>query len=88
VGNLPEQLAALNRTNINVQLLTIQAALTGDRNTVYQAAALDPHTAAELSLDQIRSMCDELIEAHALDDAYPRAQSFAPVWSATEVALA
>ncbi|OAS86843.1 MULTISPECIES: alpha-glucosidase/alpha-galactosidase [Metabacillus] len=64
IGNLPEQLAALNRTNINTQLLTIEAAITGKRAHVYQAAMLDPHTSAELSMDDIIAMCDELIEAH------------------------
>ena len=64
VGRLPVQLAAMNQTNINVQLLTIEAARTRDRNYIYQAAMLDPHTAAELSVDDIRIMCDELIEAH------------------------
>jgi alpha-galactosidase len=64
VGELPEQLAALNRTNINTQLLTIEAAITGKRETVYQAAMLDPHTSSELSIDDIISMCDDLIEAH------------------------
>jgi alpha-galactosidase len=64
VGSLPTQCAALNMTNINVQLLTIEAALTRRRETVYQAAYLDPHTAAELTLDQIRSLCDDLFEAH------------------------
>ncbi len=64
VGRLPVQLAAMNQTNINVQLLTIEAARTRDRNHIYQAAMLDPHTAAELSVDDIRSMCDELIAAH------------------------
>jgi alpha-galactosidase len=64
VGNLPEQCAALNRTNINVQLLTIQAALTLKKEYIYQAALLDPHTAAELTIDEIRNLCDELIEAH------------------------
>jgi alpha-galactosidase len=64
VGDLPEQLAALNRTNINTQLLTIEAAITGKRETVYQAALLDPHTSAELSMDDIISMCDDLFEAH------------------------
>jgi alpha-galactosidase len=64
VGELPEQLAALNRTNINVQLLTIEAAFTGSRETVYHAAMLDPHTGSELTLDQIRSLCDDMIEAH------------------------
>ena len=61
---LPVQLAAMNQTNINVQLLTIEAARTRKREHIYQAAMLDPHTAAELSIDDIRSMCDELIEAH------------------------
>lgn len=64
VGELPEQLAGLNRTNINVQLMTIEAALTGRKDAIYQAAYLDPHTAAELTLDEIRDLCDDLIEAH------------------------
>ncbi|MEH7275047.1 alpha-glucosidase/alpha-galactosidase [Neobacillus vireti] len=64
MGELPEQLAALNRTNINTQLLTIEAAVTRKKEHVYQAAMLDPHTAAELSLDDIISLCDDLIEAH------------------------
>ncbi|MFH1709037.1 MAG: alpha-glucosidase/alpha-galactosidase [Planctomycetota bacterium] len=64
VGDLPEQLAALNRTHINVHLLTIAAAVTRKRDLVYQAAMLDPHTRAELTLDEIRSMVDDLIEAH------------------------
>jgi len=64
VGELPEQLAALNRTNINTQLLTIEAALTQKKEKIYQAALLDPHTAAELSMDDIISLCDDLIEAH------------------------
>ena len=64
VGDLPEQCAALNRTNINVQLLAVQAALTLKRETIYHAAYLDPHTAAELPLDKIRAMCDDLIAAH------------------------
>ncbi len=64
VGNLPPQLAALNQTNINPQLLTIEAALTGKKDYIYQAAMLDPHTASELSLDDIVALCDDLIEAH------------------------
>lgn len=64
VGDLPEQLAALNRTNINTQLLTIEAALTKSKSKIYQAAMLDPHTAAELSINDIISLCDDLIEAH------------------------
>lgn len=64
VGRLPVQLAAMNMLNINCQLLTIEAAVTGRKEHVYQAAMLDPHTGAELSIDDIISMCDELIEAH------------------------
>lgn len=64
VGELPQQLAALNRTNINPQLLTIEAALTKKKELIYMAAMLDPHTSAELSMDNIKSMCDDLIEAH------------------------
>lgn len=64
VGDLPEQLAALNRTNINTQLLTIEAAITRKKEYIYQAAMLDPHTSSELSLDDIVSLCDDLIEAH------------------------
>ncbi|NMI06776.1 alpha-glucosidase/alpha-galactosidase [Paenibacillus sp. SZ31] len=64
IGDLPPQLAALNRTNINTQLLTIEAAITGKKEHIYHAAMLDPHTAAELSIDDIVAMCDELIEAH------------------------
>jgi len=64
IGDLPPQLAALMQTNINVQRLTVEAALTGKREHIYQAAMLDPHTAAELSLDEIVAMVDELIEAH------------------------
>lgn len=64
IGNLPEQLAALNRTNINPQILTMEAALTQKKEYVYYAAMLDPHTSAELSIDQIRALCDDLFEAH------------------------
>lgn len=64
VGDLPPQLAALNRTNINTQLLTIEAALTGKKEHIYHAALLDPHTSAELSIDDITALCDDLIEAH------------------------
>jgi alpha-galactosidase len=63
-GKLPPQLAAMNMSNISVQLLTIEAAHTRKREAVYHAAMMDPHTAAELSLDDIRHMVDELIEAH------------------------
>ena len=64
VGRLPVQLAAMNMTNINVQLLAIEAAATKDKEKIYQAAMLDPHTAAELNIDDIKAMCDELIVAH------------------------
>ena len=64
VGDLPEQCAAMNRTNINVQLLTIEAALTRKKDRIYQAAMMDPHTGAELTLDEIRGLCDDLIQAH------------------------
>ncbi|MDI9636009.1 alpha-glucosidase/alpha-galactosidase [Geitlerinema splendidum] len=64
IGTLPPQLAALMQTNINVQSLTVEAALTGKREYIYHAAMMDPHTAAELSLDQIWNLVDDLIEAH------------------------
>jgi alpha-galactosidase len=64
IGALPPHLAALMQTNINVQALTVEAALTSKREYIYHAAMLDPHTAAELSLDQIWSLVDDLIEAH------------------------
>ena len=64
VGDLPVQCAAMNMTNINVQLLTIEAAVTKKKDAIYQAAMLDPHTSSELSIDDIVSLCDDLIEAH------------------------
>jgi alpha-galactosidase len=64
VGELPLQLAAMNSLNIYVQLLTIEAAVTGKMELVYQAAMLEPHTAATLSTDEVVAMCDELAEAH------------------------
>jgi alpha-galactosidase len=64
VGALPPHLAALMQTNVNVQALTVEAALTGKREHIYHAAMLDPHTAAELSLDQIWALVDDLIAAH------------------------
>ena len=63
-GRLPVQCAAMNMTNINVQLLTIEAAVTGKMEHVYQAAMLDPHTGSQLSTDEIVAMCDELRAAH------------------------
>lgn len=64
VGDLPLQLAAMNSSNIYPQLLTVEAAVTKNKDTLYMAAMADPHTAAELSIDDIVSMCDELLEAH------------------------
>jgi len=65
VGALPPQLAALIRTNVNVQELTVEAALTDSRDHVYHAAMLDPHAAAELSLEEIHELVDQLLEAHS-----------------------
>lgn len=64
IGELPIHLAAMMQTNLNVQGLTVEAALTGKREHIYHAAMLDPHTAAELSLDQIWHLVDDLIDAH------------------------
>ncbi|MBR4039022.1 MAG: alpha-glucosidase/alpha-galactosidase [Clostridia bacterium] len=64
IGDLPEICAALNRTNINVQLLTIEAARTLRKDYIYQAAMMDPHCQSELSIDDIVKLCDALIEAH------------------------
>ena len=64
VGRLPVQCAAMNMTNINVQLLTIEAAVTGKKEHIYQAAMLDPHTGSELDIDTIVKMVDDLIESH------------------------
>lgn len=64
IGALPPHLAALMRININVQELTVKAALSGKREHIYHAAMLDPHTAAELDLEQIWRLVDDLIEAH------------------------
>lgn len=64
VGELPMQLAALNQTNINVQKLTVQAALTKKKEYIYYAALLDPHTSSELTIDEIKALVDELLDAH------------------------
>ena len=64
VGIIPTHLAALMMTNINVQQLTVEAALSGEKKHVYHAAMLDPHTAAELSVDEIWHLVDDLLEAH------------------------
>jgi len=63
---LPVHLAAMNMTHINVHLITIEAAVTKKRDHIYHAAMLEPHTAAELSIDDIRSMTDELLTAHKI----------------------
>ena len=63
-GRLPEHLAALMRTNINVQILTAEAALTKKKEHIYHAALLDPLTGANLSIDEIYSMVDRLIQEH------------------------
>lgn len=64
MGALPHQLAALNMSNIGMQQLTVDAALSGKKDLIYQAALLDPHTSSELPIDQIRAMVDDLIQAH------------------------
>ena len=64
VGDLPEQCAALNRTCINTQLLTLEAAFTGQKDAIYQAAFLDPHTSSELTIDQMRKLVEEMIKVH------------------------
>jgi alpha-galactosidase len=64
IGSLPPHLAALIQTNVNVQALTVEAALTHQRAHIYHAAMLDPHTGAELDLDQIWELVDDLIDAH------------------------
>jgi len=64
IGRIPPQLAALMQTNINVQALTVEALVTGNREHIYHAAMLDPHTAAELDLDQIWALTDDLLKQH------------------------
>ena len=64
LGDLPPQLTALIRTNVNVQELTVAALMTENREHIYHAAMMDPHTAAELDLDQIWALVDELLVAH------------------------
>ena len=81
IGRLPPQLAALMQTNINVQALTVEALLTGNREHVYHAAMLDPHTAAELDLDQIWRLVDDLMDAHG--DFIPESLRACPLVSDT-----
>lgn len=64
VGELPPQLTALIRTNINVQELTVRALVEEKREHIYHAAMMDPHTAAELDLQQIWDLVDDLLVAH------------------------
>ncbi len=83
IGAIPPHLAAMMRTNVGVQELTALAALTGNREHVYHAAMLDPHTAAELDLDQIKNLVDDLIEAHGerLPGSFHRSLERTPVAS-------
>lgn len=74
IGDLPPQLTALIRTNINVQELTVRALMTENREHIYHAAMMDPHTAAELDLDQIWSLVDDLLAAHG---------DWLPAWART-----
>lgn len=67
IGQLPPQLAAIIHSNLSVQELAVEAAITGRRDYIYQAVMADPHTATVLTLDKIWAMCDELIEAHQKD---------------------
>ena len=64
MGDLPSQLAAMIMTNVNIQQLTVEAALTGKGEHIYHAAMNEPHTAAELSIDEIWHLVDDIIEAH------------------------
>jgi alpha-galactosidase len=72
IGELPKQLTALIRTNINVQELTVEAMMTENREHIFHAAMMDPHTAAELDLDQIWTLTEDLISAHG---------SMLPAWT-------
>ncbi len=87
VGALPPQLAALCQSNINVQDLTVAAALTKRREHIYHAVMLDPHTATVLTLDKIWAMCDELIAEHQkhglLGDFAPTIPGTGRAWRGT-----
>jgi len=65
IGDLPEQLAAINRTNVNVQALAVEGALTGDRDMIVRAVQMDPLTGALLPLSRIRDLVGELFTAEA-----------------------
>ena len=65
VGALPPQLAAMMRSNVSVQELVVEAIMQKNREHVYHAALLDPHTASVLDIDQTYAMVDELLAAHA-----------------------
>jgi alpha-galactosidase len=79
IGWLPPQLAAVCQTNINVQSLIVAAALSGQREHIYHAAMVDPHTSAELTLDEIWAMVDELIDVHTRDGFLPHFDDESPV---------
>jgi alpha-galactosidase len=64
VGDIPDQLAGLNMTHIAVHNMVIKAAVEKEKEYIYMAAYLDPHTRDQLTLDEIKSLCDDLIEAH------------------------
>ena len=64
VGNIPDQLAGLNMTHVAVHNMVIKAAETLEKKYIYMAAYLDPHTRDQLTLDEIKALCDDLIEAH------------------------
>jgi hypothetical protein len=87
IGVLPPQLAALCQTNINVQTLTVEAALTGKREHIYHAVMLDPHTASVLPLEDIWAMCDDLIAEHQkhglLGDFAPTISGTGRSWAGT-----
>lgn len=72
IGELPLPLAAMCRSNVSVQELTVEAALTQNRELIYQAAMMDPHTASQLTLDEIWRMCDELIDKHQKNGLLPQ----------------
>lgn len=64
VGDIPDQLAGLNMTHIAVHNMTVKAAVTLKKEYIYMAAYLDPHTRDQLTFDEIKNLCDDLIEAH------------------------